>query len=62
MLRGLFRLPGSNPRSSFASRWVYSERSVSPSSIFLVLGRLFGLRAGRVPPDAPRVMSVDCRF
>lgn len=30
-----------------------------PVVMFLVLGRLFGTRAGRVPPDAPRFMSSD---
>jgi ABC-2 type transport system permease protein len=59
MLRGLFRLAWLELKIFIREPLGVFGTVGIPVVIFLVLGRLFGQRAGRVPPDAPRVMSID---
>jgi len=59
MLRGLFRLAWLELKIFIREPLGVFGTVGIPVVIFLVLGRLFGLRAGQVPSDAPRVMSVD---
>ena len=59
MLRGLFRLTWLELKIFIREPLGVFGTVGIPVVIFLVLGRLFGLRAGQVPSDAPRVMSVD---
>jgi ABC-2 type transport system permease protein len=59
MLRGLFRLAWLELKIFIREPLGVFGTVGIPVVIFLVLGRLFGMRAGQVPPDAPRVMSVD---
>ena len=59
MLRGLFRLAWLELKIFIREPLGVFGTVGIPVVIFLFLGRLFGMRAGRVPPDAPRVMSID---
>lgn len=59
MLRGLFRLAWLELKIFIREPLGVFGTVGIPVVIFVVLGRLFGMRAGRVPSDAPRVMSVD---
>jgi len=59
MLRGLFRLAWLELKIFIREPLGVFGTVGIPVVIFLVLGRLFGLRAGQVPSDAPRVTSVD---
>jgi ABC-2 type transport system permease protein len=59
MLRGLFRLTWLELKIFIREPLGVFGTVGIPVLMFVVLGRLFGQRAGRVPPDAPRFMSVD---
>ena len=59
MLRGLFRLAWLELKIFVREPLGVFGTVGIPVVIFLFLGRLFGMRAGRVPADTPRVMSVD---
>jgi ABC-2 type transport system permease protein len=59
MLRGLFRLTWLELKIFIREPLGVFGTVGIPVVMFVVLGRLFGQRAGRVPPDTPRFMSVD---
>jgi ABC-2 type transport system permease protein len=59
MLRGLFRLTWLELKIFIREPLGVFGTVGIPVVMFVVLGRLFGQRAGRVAPDAPRFMSVD---
>jgi ABC-2 type transport system permease protein len=59
MLRGLFRLTWLELKIFIREPLGVFGTVGIPVVMFVVLGRLFGQRAGRVPSDAPRFMSVD---